>query len=720
MSTVDLADALAAGADLDAMIHDATPMGSLADQHEADVELARVTLADAMKLLGAGATTRDEREKVARLLTEHVDALAWLSVLQPTEWAKAAAALAVAGSFGSKAEAIRKLVSIAAKEPTQELRRSRISVAGPNDVLTLQLGEAAEGSNLPDGLIIPRPWMVTNEGVFLAREGKDGSEVTARVAQRPILLSAIGVDLEEGVHSVAVRWWSNGAWIERIVPRRTIAIARELAPMAEHGLPVTSENAKDLVAYFDAYLGANESRLPRRLTTRSLGWKGTHGFLWGGTLIGPNGPVANSTLTLAGTSPGLTQAVKNYRASGTWEGWCAAIARVNHLPKLMVAILGSMAPPMLNRVSKSLKNGIIDWAGETSGGKTTALRVAASVWGVPDDTDGIIGTWDGTSVGIERLAATCNDLPTLLDDTKRARRKEDVGDAIYMLAQGKGKARGTIDGLALTPTWRTWLLSTGEAPATSYNQDGGGAARVLTLWGHPMGDDPNAAALAESTARDLMDNFGHLGPRLVAFLQQPGHTETLKRAYAEASLAAASAQDSSVGRRVSAHIALLSVCYTIAVELGVPIGGNPISVLSVAVAQAVSDSDKASAALHVAYEWAVTQSHRFHGRHHVHKWSDSYGNEHTEGKHPFQGYIGAWKSKDDWTEMAFMTSALETHLAANGYKEPKAIVRTWRDRGWLRAQRTAHMGAAGSCPAIIVTRDAINLVVLNGETPGSE
>jgi hypothetical protein len=31
------------------------------------------------------------------------------------------------------------------------------------------------------------------------------------------------------------------------------------------------------------------------------------------------------------------------------------------------------------------------------------------------------------------------------------------------------------------------MLSTGEAPATSFTNDGGTHGRVLTLWGHPFG-----------------------------------------------------------------------------------------------------------------------------------------------------------------------------------------------------------------------------------------
>jgi len=64
----------------------------------------------------------------------------------------------------------------------------------------------------------------------------------------------------------------------------------------------------------------------------------------------------------------------------------------------------------------------VEWAGPTSSGKTTAMQVAASVWGDPDTEAGkVMQTWDSTRVGIERTAAFLQHLPLFLDDTKHAK-----------------------------------------------------------------------------------------------------------------------------------------------------------------------------------------------------------------------------------------------------------------------------------------------------------
>ena len=67
------------------------------------------------------------------------------------------------------------------------------------------------------------------------------------------------------------------------------------------------------------------------------------------------------------------------------------------------------------------------------------LRVDASIWGDPDDTnpDSTLKTWDSTAVFRERAPAVLNSLPLILDDTKLANKQNgDVATTIYSIAYG--------------------------------------------------------------------------------------------------------------------------------------------------------------------------------------------------------------------------------------------------------------------------------------------
>lgn len=60
----------------------------------------------------------------------------------------------------------------------------------------------------------------------------------------------------------------------------------------------------------------------------------------------------------------------------------------------------------------------VDLWGETEGGKTVSLMVAASVWANPDESQ-YIGDFKSTDVALEAKADMLNNLPMLLDDTSK-------------------------------------------------------------------------------------------------------------------------------------------------------------------------------------------------------------------------------------------------------------------------------------------------------------
>jgi putative DNA primase/helicase len=97
--------------------------------------------------------------------------------------------------------------------------------------------------------------------------------------------------------------------------------------------------------------------------------------------------------------------------------------------------------------------------GRSSSGKTTLLRLAASVWGYYER---YVRTWRATSSGLEGLATIHNDGLLPIDELSQVDPKE-AGAAAYMLANGQGRARAARSGLARpVAAWRLLFLSAGE------------------------------------------------------------------------------------------------------------------------------------------------------------------------------------------------------------------------------------------------------------------
>lgn len=159
----------------------------------------------------------------------------------------------------------------------------------------------------------------------------------------------------------------------------------------------------------------------------------------------------------------ITQDRAPFRCKGTLENWRATVSRwAIFNSRLIFSISIALAGPLLDLVGED--GGGFNLKGPSRVGKTTALRIAASVWG-GDSLQGssaFIKSWRSTGNGLEGVATQYSDAFLPLDEMGQVDAK-DIGDVAYMLANGSGKSRAGRDGSARTPArWRVLFLSTGE------------------------------------------------------------------------------------------------------------------------------------------------------------------------------------------------------------------------------------------------------------------
>lgn len=165
-----------------------------------------------------------------------------------------------------------------------------------------------------------------------------------------------------------------------------------------------------------------------------------------------------------------------FRVAGTVEQWQREIARyaVGN-SRLMLAISAAFAAALLHLSGE--ESGGINFQGGSRLGKSTALRIAGSVWG-GGGVQGYIRQWRGTANGLEGVAGQHSDALLCLDEMGQVDAKE-AGEVAYLLANGAGKSRAGRDGLARLPqSWRLLFLSTGEISLADKMQEAGQRARV--------------------------------------------------------------------------------------------------------------------------------------------------------------------------------------------------------------------------------------------------
>lgn len=559
---------------------------------------------------------------------------------------------------------------------------------------------------LPDApaspeLVVPLGYELGPAGIARVeqRVGRDDEihELRTAVANEPVIVAGRqAYEGDDGAEALVLYHKRSGRWRRKIVDRGVAMDARKLVNLSNQGFPVSSGRAGDLVEYIEAAEAANMRNLPVETVSQRLGWQenasGDAGFLWGTTYLTGSDDAeadedchphewADNRVSFRSPDPGGDQLARGFHASGTYEGWRDAVRVIPGFPIVALGFYASFVPPLM-RIMR-IQNFILDFAYGTSTGKTTLMRVAASVWGCADESQPatVLHTWDSTRTWRERAAATLDYLPFLLDDTKKAKSREDVSQTIYDIASGRGRGRGTVTGTAETSSWRTVLLSTGEAPATSFGEHGGAHARTLSthslVWG---AGDERTGRIVNKLKAGLALNYGHAGPRFVQWLiRSRSRWDEFRDLYkASHERYVHRAGDRAVAVRMAEYFAAIDTAAQLvheALDLTWPYS-DPIDDLYDALTAESSGADRAESALRVALEHAASNQQAFWGRH----LSDHEDNP----RQPGGGWRGHWPRGDDFSHVGFVRPLLHEILQRHGHEDPQALIRLWQDKGWLR------------------------------------
>lgn len=532
---------------------------------------------------------------------------------------------------------------------------------------------AAVDPELMSQLFIPGGYQVDNTGVYKATVTQDGEVNLTRVAHSPIFIAGRTTDILAGEARRQVVWRGPSGWQAKVIDRRTILDSRRIIMLADYEAPVTSNTSSALVSYLSEFEAENSHRYPAVTSASRMGWLPDGSFLLADLHYTQSVEDVGYTLT---APPGLETMLKGWRREGEWDQWLSAVELVKDYPLLMIGMYASAAAPLLHVLG--VPGFVVDFSGETSGGKTTCLKFAASVWGRPEESyPTAMYSWDATKVWIERTAGFLCNLPLILDETKRAKHPSTVRDVIYDFCQGQGRGRGKPDGTRHTDTWRSILISSGEGAATNFSQDAGTRARVISLKGKPLGADPKVGGPISEELQELVrDSHGHLGRKVIEYLiANHSRWGELREAYKAQRTRYASAAETAVGRRHASHIAVLDIVSQIVHRLGVPTPrDDPFSFLVEIMNAAAEEADRPLAALADVASWCAANQTKLYGRHEL----DLTGGVKT----PHTGWAGAWSKDEEWRYVALLGPVLRKVLREFGFDSLEIISR-WAERGWL-------------------------------------
>jgi hypothetical protein len=259
------------------------------------------------------------------------------------------------------------------------------------------------------------------------------------------------------------------------------------------------------------------------------------------------------------------------------------------------------------------------------------------------------------------------------------------------------------------------LLSTGEAPAVSFTQDGGTRARCLEIRGAPFGDtNSETATVVNQLNAAIKGNYGHAGVVFVQWLIRhkndwPRIEEEYRATIQHYCGQAPTGADPAVVSRLSQYAAALhqaAVYAHVALDLPWELE-NPLDALWTHLVGEASDAPGEVRALQDVISWAYSHSQSFYGRH---LKSVDHEDQELTPKMPPGGWSGRWDEEDEtWEFIAFFPTVLQTILVDLGYT-PEAMLAGWRERGWLmvdgdRGRYTTRQRVAGARPHVVAIRN---------------
>lgn len=306
----------------------------------------------------------------------------------------------------------------------------------------------------------------TKSGLFYVtrQQDKDTGEVVEKRAPLSSIFHHLGGGLDEHGNHYAVlerprHYGSDSRTI--VLPLGDVGTGQGWKVLQSNGVMIYSQkSSREKLA---DYIQKEALQVSHAITDKG-GWHHD-----GKAYILPSGEVITPLDSLKVIYNGDKSQAAAFATKGTLQNWNDAIGQyVTGNSRLCLAVGTALAAPLLQLLG--LESGGFHIFGDSSDGKTTAAKVALSVWANPNDAK---VSWNGTGYAFTNIANSRNDNFMMLDEIGEAS-PQAVYSMAYSVLNGTGKAQGNKDGgNRAVKKWRVLVFSTGEKSISGYVERNG-------------------------------------------------------------------------------------------------------------------------------------------------------------------------------------------------------------------------------------------------------
>ena len=344
-------------------------------------------------------------------------------------------------------------------------------------------------------------WTANDAGVSIAEVTKNGDIIKSVACPHPILPVSRFINIDTDTEKTKIAFFKDMRWRDITVDNSIISNKGSITQLADRGIMVTSETAKDLVKYLMEAMSLNMDAIPFYRSLSRLGW------------VGNDFAPYDNTIKYDGDSD--FQAIHDDVCEhGDYKVWLEHITELRQDINIRLMLSASFASVLIEKVG-ALPFVLHLW-GETGFGKTVSLMVASSIWG-NSELGHLTRSMNATANSIVRTASFLYSIPFCADEMQQIKdRWGNYDNFIMFVCEGidKGRARAK-GGVEEQKTWRNAFIFTGEEPVTKANSGGGVKNRCIEI---EVRD--KIIPDGNKTANIVKENYGFAGKRFIEYIQK--------------------------------------------------------------------------------------------------------------------------------------------------------------------------------------------------------
>lgn len=358
---------------------------------------------------------------------------------------------------------------------------------------------------------------------------EEGNKEWIRVLRYTIDNLRVTRSVQDGSQECSFEWWAEGGEVKKMeVPSSFLGNANRLREFAaESGMILIRNEAMEFIVFMGTWIEQLQRNRRETKVTEQLGWvierneeteeEAVTGFSCGSRTFMRDGTEEGGVRVKREYEP----IAKHYEPKGSYKVWqeVASFITKQNYPAFTAVLSTAFAAPLIRFTGE--QGALISlYSSESGVGKSSAMKIAQSVWGSP--VHGINSVND-TRNSVTRKIGFINNLPAYWDELRGEGTMDEFCELAFQITQGKEKSR--LDSSARLRTsvaWNTMMVAASndsvfDALGSKYKSTDAGMARVFEIVVMPVAAEISPSEIASMVDR-LQLNYGHAGREYAKYI----------------------------------------------------------------------------------------------------------------------------------------------------------------------------------------------------------